>query len=105
MATRELKNDEWKEFIQQDYAVVDCYGQNCVACVILEPVYDRIADELAGISFCRLDISYYPSMAEAYGIDAMPTLLFFRKGELVDQVIGSVEREVLLETVAKLLYQ
>lgn len=105
MATRELKNDEWKEFIQQDYAVVDCYGQNCVACVILEPVYDRIADELAGIAFGRLDISYYPSMADAYGINAMPTLMFFRKGELVDQVVGSVEREDLLETVAKFLYQ
>lgn len=105
MATRELKNEEWKEFIQNEYAIIDCYGQNCVACVILEPIYERIADELAGISFGRLDISYYPSMADEYGLNAMPTVMFFRKGELVDQVIGSVERETLLETISKFLYQ
>lgn len=105
MATRELKNDEWKEFIQADYAVVDCYGQNCVACVMLEPVYNKIADELTGISFGRLDISYYPGMADQYGINAMPTVMFFRKGKLVDQVVGSVEREELLAAISKFLYQ
>lgn len=105
MATIELKNDEWKEFIQQDYAVVDCYGQNCVACVMLEPIYDRVADELTGVAFGRLDISYYPGMADAYGLNAMPTLMFFRKGELVNQFTGSMEREELLELMAKFLYQ
>lgn len=105
MATIELKNDEWKEFIQQDYAVVDCYGQNCVACVMLEPIYDRVADELAGIAFGRLDISYYPSMADTYGLNAMPTLLFFRKGELVNQFTGSMEREELLGLMSRFLYQ
>ncbi len=105
MATIELKNDEWKAFIQNEYAVVDCYGQDCVACVMLEPIYDRVADELAGVSFGRLDISYYPSMADAYGLNAMPTLMFFRKGELVDQFVGSMEREDLLALMAKFLYQ
>lgn len=105
MAMCELKNEEWKEFIQNEYAIIDCYGQNCVACVILEPIYERIADELTGISFGRLDISYYPSMADAYGLNAMPTVMFFRKGKLVDQVIGSVERETLLETISKFLYK
>ena len=105
MATIELKNDEWKAFIQNEYAVVDCYGQDCVACVMLEPIYDKVADELAGVSFGRLDISYYPSMADAYGLNAMPTLMLFRKGELVDQFVGSMEREDLLARRAKFLYQ
>ena len=105
MATIELKESEWKEFSKADYAVIDCYGENCVACVMLEPVFDAAADELAGISFGRINITFYPEIADTYGIDAMPTLLFFRKGELVNQFVGSMEREELLAQIAKLLYQ
>lgn len=105
MATVELKEREWKAFSQAEYAVIDCYGQNCTACVILEPIFDAAADELEGVSFGRTDISYYPDIADAYGIDAMPTLLYFRKGQLVDRSVGSMAREELLERLAKLLYQ
>ena len=105
MATIELKEHEWKPFSEADYAVIDCYGEDCVACVMLAPVYDAVADELAGVNFGRINITYHPEIANQYGIDAMPTLLFFRKGELVNQVIGSIDREELLSHVAKLLYE
>ena len=45
MATVELKDSEWKEFSKADYAVIDCYGENCTACVMLAPIYDAVADE------------------------------------------------------------
>lgn len=105
MAITELKEQEWKEFSGADYAVIDCYGQNCGACVILAPILDAVADELPGIAFGRIDISCYPGIANAYGINAMPTLLYFRRGELIDQTVGSMERGELLAHVAKLLYQ
>lgn len=104
MATIELKELEWQEFMNRDYAVIDCYGDNCTACVMLEPVFDGVADELAGISFGRINITKYYEIAEKFAIDAMPTLLFFRKGTLVDQSVGSIDREMLLSLIAKLLY-
>ncbi len=105
MAIAELKEQEWKEFSKADYAVIDCYGQNCGACVVLAPIFDAVADEMPGIAFGRIDISCYPDIANTYGINAMPTLLYFRGGELVDQTVGSMERGELLAHVAKLLYQ
>ena len=105
MATVELKDQEWKAFIQADFAVIDCYGDHCAACVILEPVYDGVADELADLSFGRINITHYSEIAETYHIDAMPTILYFRKGELIDQSVGSIDREDLLCYISKLLYQ
>ena len=105
MATVELKDNQWHDFIKSEYAVIDCYGYNCTACVMLEPVYDAVSDELCGISFGRVNISEYPEIAEKYGINAMPTLLFFRNGELAEQFIGSMDRDGLLELMSKLLYQ
>ena len=106
MATVELKgNDEWKEFIKAEYSVIDCYGDNCVACVILEPTYDAVADEMSGIAFGRINITHYEGIADKFGISAMPTLLYFRKGELVNQSIGSIDREELLANISKMLYE
>lgn len=106
MATVELKsNDGWKDFIQTEYSIIDCYGDNCVACVVLEPIYDVVADEMAEIAFGRVNITHYPGIADTYGVNAMPTLLYFRNGELVNQSIGSIEREELLANIAKMLYQ
>lgn len=105
MATIELKEHEWKQFSEADYAVIDCYGENCTACVMLAPVFDVVADELAGVQFGRINITFYPEIADQYGINAMPTLLYFRKGELVNQSIGSIPREELLENIAKMLYE
>jgi thioredoxin 1 len=105
MAVTELKDEEWKKFSQADYAVIDCFGDNCAACVMLAPVFDALANELTGIAFGRVNISVYPEIADLHGVNAMPTLLFFRKGELVHQAIGSMEREELLGHVAKLLYE
>lgn len=105
MATVELKDHEWKAFSEADYAIIDCYGENCVACVMLEPVYDGVADEMSGVAFGRINISLYSEIADTYGISAMPTLLYFRHGEMVDQTIGNTEREELLSQISKMLYQ
>ncbi len=104
MATVELKESEWKAFSKSEYAVIDCYGDYCAACVILEPIYDAVADEMPEIAFGRINISHYPEIAEEYGITAMPTLLYFRNGELINQSIGSVDREELLRLISELLY-
>lgn len=102
---RELKGTEWKAFSQAEYAVIDCYGESCTACVVLEPVFNAAADQLCGIDFGRVNISFDPDIAETFNIDAMPTLLYFRRGELVDRTIGSIDSETLLAHVSKLLYE
>lgn len=105
MATLELNNKTWQQFAQADFAVIDCYGDQCMACVMLAPVYDGVADELPEVAFGRINITHEPDIADQFGITAMPTLLYFRHGELIDQSIGSIEREQLLEYIGKLLYQ
>lgn len=105
MATVELKGDRWEAFAQADYAVIDCYGDHCQACVMLAPVYDALADEMPGVAFGRINISEYQDIADKYHVTAMPTLLYFRKGEKVHESVGSMDREQLLEQMARMLYQ
>ncbi len=105
MAVTELKDQAWREFSQAEYAVIDCYGENCFACVLLAPIFDAAADALPVVAFGRVNISFSPDIADTFGIDAMPTLLYFRRGQLVDRTVGSMEREDLLGQLSKLLYE
>lgn len=105
MGTVELKERDWEAFSKADFAVIDCYGDHCAACVMLAPVYDAVADEMPGVAFGRINITVYPEIANTYNIMAMPTVLFFRKGEKVHEITGSMEREDLLTQIAQMLYQ
>ncbi len=102
---KELKDQDWKAFSEAEFAVIDCYGENCFACVMLAPTYDAVADELPGVAFGRINVSFNPGMANTNNVDAMPTLLYFRKGKEVDRTIGSIDRDELLSHVSKLLYE
>ncbi len=105
MAIKELTSELFHDFVKDEYAVVDCYGEFCAACVMLEPIYDEVATMLSGVSFGRINLSFNPDIAQEFEIDAMPTILFFRNGELVNQVVGCVEQEELLEVLSQLLYR
>ena len=106
MATIELKEDKaWRDFVKTEYSIIDCYGENCVACVMLEPVYDAVADEMSGIAFGRVNISFLEDIANEFGINAMPTLLYFRNGEKVFESVGSLDRDELIANISRLLYE
>lgn len=105
MAIIEANTDNFDELTAEGYAVADCYGDFCSACVMLEPVYTSAANDMAFINFSRINISRYPEIADRFNISAIPTLLFFRNGELVHRIEGSMDRAELDGHIACMLYQ
>ena len=105
MAIIEATTNTFDELINTEYAVVDCYGDFCGACVILEPIYHEMASDLSGIRFMQINITQEQGIAAKYGVDAMPTLLYFRNGKEVARSLGSMEREELHKYIATMLYK
>lgn len=105
MAIIEATAATFDELINTEYAVVDCYGDFCGACVILEPIYHEMASDLSGIRFMQINITQEQGIAAKYGVDAMPTLLYFRNGKEVARSLGSMEREELHKYIATMLYK
>lgn len=106
MVNKELTSlEELKEYVKDGYGVVDCYGDFCSACVMLEPIFEGAAGDMAAIRFGRINVSHCGEAASEYGIDAMPTVLFFRNGQEVHRMIGSADRETLNMHLSQMLYQ
>jgi thioredoxin len=77
--------------------VVDAYADWCGPCRALAPLLERAAELYAGrLKFLKVDIDEDPDVAEVYRVEGVPTLLFFRDGQLIDRVVGLAEPRSLL---------
>ena len=69
--------------------VVDFWGESCPPCRMLAPILDELAVEYNGkLKVAKVNVEQHPPLAGQYGIRAIPTLLIFKQGQVVDQVIG-----------------
>ena len=71
--------------------MVDLWGDWCEPCKLMEPLMQDVARRYAGrVKVCRVDVGANPRTANAWRVVSLPTLLFFRSGEIVGQHVGSV---------------
>lgn len=82
--------------------VIDFWAEWCPPCHIIAPIIEELAKIHAGNAvFGKLNVDEDKATAVRYGITAIPTLLFFKNGKLVDQVVGAVSRQHLEEKIRK----
>ena len=77
----------------EELLMVDFWAEWCAPCRAIAPALDELARESAGkVSLAKVDIDEHPALAARYGIRSIPTILFIKSGEVVDQVIGAVPK-------------
>jgi thioredoxin 1 len=85
-------------------AVVDFWAVWCGPCKAIAPHIEAIADEFAGKAIvAKVDVDSSRQTAIKYGIQSIPTLLYFKGGKLVDRVVGQVDKKVIREKLASLI--
>jgi len=76
--------------------LVDFWAEWCAPCRMIAPMVDELSQEYDGkISFAKVDVDSNPEISLKYGIRSIPTLLVFKDGQPVDQVIGAVPKGTL----------
>jgi len=106
MSEMTLTDQTWdNEVLNSDLPViVDFWAEWCAPCLMIAPLVEQIGEEYEGkIKVGRLNVDENQVTAGKYRVMAIPTLLFFNGGKLVDRVVGVVPKKILVEKIEKIL--
>ncbi len=102
----ELTDANFKEVVlaSDKPVLVDLWAEWCGPCRMVGPIVEQISHEYEGRAICgKLDVDSNPNVTVEYGVRNIPTLLFFKNGQLVDKQVGAVPKAVLAAKLDALL--
>jgi thioredoxin 1 len=84
--------------------MVDFWAAWCGPCLMIAPIVEELSKEFEGKALIgKLDVDNNPNVSVEFGIRSIPTLLFFKNGQVVDKQVGVVPKSVLLQKLNALL--
>ncbi|BDB99027.1 thioredoxin [Saccharolobus caldissimus] len=91
---KHLDSKNFDDFIRKNkVAVIDFWAEWCAPCLILAPIIEELARDYPQVGFGKINSDENPDIAARYGVMSLPTLIFFKNGEPVDEILGAVPRE------------
>lgn len=101
----EFTDENIKEFINSGKPVViDFWAEWCGPCKMIGPLVEELAKEYEGqVNIGKMNVDDNIDTPNEFGIRNIPTILFFKEGQLVDKQVGATQKAVLDEKVKSLL--
>ena len=82
--------------------LVDFWAVWCGPCKMIAPIVDELATEYEGkLKIGKVDVDNHQQIAMQYGIRSIPTLLIFKSGKVVEQIVGAAPKKSLVDKLTK----
>jgi len=101
----EFTDSNLKEYVASNkLVVVDFWAEWCGPCRMITPIIDELAKEYEGkVAIGKMNVDDNIETPETFGIRNIPTILFFKGGELVDKHVGMIQKSTLEEKINELI--
>ena len=100
----ELTASNFDEVVSKGVTLVDFWAPWCGPCRMIAPIIEQLAEEYEGkATIAKVNTDEEQELAIRYGIRSIPTLLFFKDGEVVDYMIGAAGKDVIAAKLDNIL--
>lgn len=83
-------------------SMVDFWAEWCGPCRMLGPTIEGVADEYAGkVKVFKMNVDHNPETPTKFHIRGIPTVIFFKNGQPVDQLVGNQTKDAIVQTIQK----
>lgn len=97
-----VNDDEFDQIVLQSETpvLVDFWAPWCQPCLMIAPILDELAEEYSGrMNIVRVDVDQNLKSAVKYSIMAIPSLLIFKKGKLITNIVGAKRKQDLKQSI------
>ncbi len=100
----ELTAGDFESTLSEGVSLVDFWAPWCGPCRMIAPVIEELAEDFDGkAKICKVNTDEEQEIAVKFGIRSIPTIMFFKDGEMVDQVVGAQSKQALADKINGLL--
>lgn len=98
----ELSGKEFVNFIKKGIVLVDFFAEWCMPCVMMAPILEDVAKEMKNkVKIGKINVSDNQGLAGKYDVSSIPNLILFKDGKQIDQFIGAMSEDELVEKLKK----
>ena len=102
----EVNDSNFEEVVlkSEKLVIIDFWAEWCGPCRMVTPILEEISEEYEGkILVTKLDVDSNPGISSKLGIRNIPTVMFFKDGEMVDKQVGAVPKSYFVSKLEPLL--
>lgn len=100
----DLTPENFEEVTNAGVSLVDFWAPWCGPCRMIAPVIEELAEEFEGkANICKVNTDEQQDLAVKYGIRSIPTIIFMKDGEIVDQMVGASSKQAFTDKINSLI--
>ena len=100
----DLTPENFETVTNAGVSLVDFWAPWCGPCRMIAPVIEELAEEFEGkANICKVNTDEQQDLAVKYGIRSIPTIIFMKDGEIVDQMVGASSKQAFADKINSLI--